>query len=39
MKVRHMTGEKKHEFNKKTNRQLVTPTYALTLVRANNVLP
>jgi len=34
-----MTWKKKHEFSKQMNRQLVPPIYALTLVRANNVLP
>jgi hypothetical protein len=29
----------KHEFNEQTNRQIVPPSYAFTIVRANNILP
>jgi hypothetical protein len=34
-----MAPETKLEFSKQTNRQLVPPSFAFTLVRANNVLP
>jgi hypothetical protein len=34
-----MTQQMKHEFSKQTNKQIVPPNYAFTLVRENNVLP
>jgi hypothetical protein len=34
-----MTQEMKHEFSKQMKSQLVSPSYAFTLVRVNNGLP